>query len=68
MDDLFQRPLEPIFIILKILVKAEIKQLSPKKIWEVLIKIEGLQAISAPNGQNLPPQGILGLNGVSPRI
>ena len=35
MDDLFQRPLGPIFIILnfqkKILVKADIKQLSPKK-------------------------------------
>jgi hypothetical protein len=36
MDDLFQRPLESISIILnfskRILVKADIKQLSPKKI------------------------------------
>ena len=48
MDDLFQRPLGPISIILnfpkKILVKAEIKKLSSKN--EVLMKIEGIQAIS----------------------
>ena len=55
MDDLFQRPLGPISIILnfskKILVKAEIPQLSSKKIWEVLMKIEGIQAISASDEQ-----------------
>ena len=49
MDALFQRPLGPSFSILnfpkKILVKADIKQLSPKIVWEVLMKIEGIQAI-----------------------
>ena len=36
-------------------VKADITQLSPKKIWEVLIKIEGIQAISASDRWILPP-------------
>ena len=59
MDDLFQRPLGPISIILNFpknfLIKADIKQLSPKKIWEVLMKIEGIQALSVLGGQNPPP-------------
>ena len=54
MDAHFQRPLGPISIILsfpqKFLVKADIKQLSPKK---VLIKIEGIQAISVIDGLNV---------------
>jgi hypothetical protein len=45
------------FIILnfskKCLVKDDIKQLSPKK-REVLMKIEGIQAISVLHGQNPP--------------
>ena len=44
MDDLFQRPLGPITVILNfsktILVKADIKQLSQKKNQKVLMKIE----------------------------
>ena len=44
MDDHLQRPLWPISIILNFskenLVKADIKQLSPKKIREILMKIE----------------------------
>jgi hypothetical protein len=58
MDDLFQRPLGPNSIILnfpkKSLVKADIKQLSPK-IRGVLMKTEGIQAISVIGGQNPPP-------------
>ena len=49
----------------EITLGAEIKLLSPKKIWEVLMKIEGIQAISVPDGLNQPPPpppGILGLN------
>ena len=37
------------------LVKADIKQLLQKKNWEVLMKIEGIQAISVLRGQNPPP-------------
>ena len=59
MDDLFQRPLGPTSSNLnfpkKFLVKAEIQQLSTKKNWEVLMKIEGIHAISALHGLNQPP-------------
>ena len=44
----------------KFLVKADIKQLSPKK-KEVLMKIEGIQAISVLDGRIPPPLGLLGL-------
>ena len=51
MDALFQCPLGPISIILNFpknfLVKADIKQLY-KKNWEVLMKFEGIQALSMP--------------------
>ena len=53
MDDLFQRPLGPISIILNFpppFPKAVWCQLSPKKNSEVLIKIEGIHAISAFDG------------------
>ena len=54
MDDLFQRPLAPISIILNfskiVLVKAEITHSFHQKKWEVLMKIE---AISVTDG--LPP-------------
>ena len=39
----------------KNLVKADIKQLSPKKNWEVSMKIGGIQAISAPDVLPQPP-------------
>jgi hypothetical protein len=55
MDAPLQRPLWPISIILNFpknfLVKADIKQLSPK----VLMKIEGIQAIFVLDGLNQPP-------------
>ena len=59
MDDLFQGPQEPIFTILnfpkKILVKVTSNRFHQKNIWEVLMIVEGIQAISALNRQNLPP-------------
>ena len=47
MDDLFQRPLWPISIIWWKLTTNSFHQ---KKIWEVLMKIEGIQAISILGG------------------
>jgi hypothetical protein len=38
------------------LEKAKNKQLSSKKVWEVLMKIEGIHTISVPSVQNLPPK------------
>ena len=72
MDRLFQRPLGPISIILNfqknILVKADIKQLSPKKNWEVLMKIEGIHAISVPDALlQPPPPHVLGLKNENER-
>ena len=37
------------------LVKADIKQLSPNFFLEVLMKIEGMQALSVSSGQFCPP-------------
>jgi hypothetical protein len=42
-------------------VKAEIKQLSSKKIEKFAMKIEGIQAISVPDGWIPPPPCFLGL-------
>ena len=67
MNDHFQRPLWPIYIILiklaTILENNDWCQLSPKKNWEVLIETEGIQAISVPDGWNPtpPPPSFLGL-------
>ena len=65
MDELFQRTLGPISIIhnfsKKKFGKADIKQLSPKEIWEVLMKIEGIQVISVLGGHFWTPPPPLGL-------
>ena len=55
MDNLFQLPLEHISIILNFPKKGWNQTAFLPKNWEVLIKIEGIQVISAPNGQNLTP-------------
>ena len=66
MDDLFQRPLWPIFIILnfskKNLVKADIKQLSPKKIEKFWWKLKEYKPYLYPVGHfGHPPKPPLGL-------
>ena len=55
MDALFQSPLGPISIILNFSKKNLWKLTPNKNFWEVLMKIEGIQAISVPSGQNPPP-------------
>ena len=55
MDDLFQSPLGPISIILNFSKKLCDITFHQKTIWEVLMKIEGIQAISLLSWQNPPP-------------
>ena len=68
MDYLFQRPLGPTFSILnfpkKFLVKAEIKQLAPKKIEKFWSKLKEYKQYLHLMGRICPtrtPPGILGL-------
>ena len=72
MNDHFQHPLWHISIILSKLATISENdswcQLSPKFLWTVLMKIEGIQAISVTDGYIPPFSGFLGLKGFKKEI